>query len=175
MTIIGKNSTEKSKITYKFIDPEEDDPTIIDRYSTYLNIDGKYYKIEILDTAGEDDYKNMLDMWISLGEGFLLVFSVDNKESFEYIKIRYEVIKKMKDKDKPAILIGNNNNCPDNERKVSFNEANQLANSWGVDYFEVSSENGFNVKEVFKLLAQKIIQFKEKQKQKTKEKKCHII
>ena len=59
--------------------------------------------------------------------------------------------------------------------KVSYNEANQLANSLGVDYFEVSSENGFNVVEVFKHLARKIIQFKEKLKQNKKGKKCQIL
>ena len=42
-------------------------------------IDDKLFKIEILDTAGEDDYPQMLDMWINFGEGFLLVFAINDK------------------------------------------------------------------------------------------------
>ena len=175
MVLLGRDLAKKSKIIYKFINPNEHDPTVEDRYKTSINLDGKDYDIEILDTAGENDYQNMLDMWITFGEGFLLVFSIDNKESFEYTKKRYESIKKMKHKDQPVILVGNLKDCSDKERKVSYNEANQLANSFGVDYFEVSSENGFNVVEVFKHLARKIIQFKEKLKQNKKGKKCQIL
>ena len=178
MVLLGKGLVKKTKIIhkfYKFINPNEHDPTVEDSYKTSINLDGKDYDIEILDTAGEDDCKNMLDMWITFGEGFLLVFSIDNKESFEYTKKRYESIKKMKHKDQPVILVGNLKDCSDKERKVSYNEANQLANSLGVDYFEVSSENGFNVVEVFKHLARKIIQFKEKIKKNKKGKKCQIL
>ena len=73
--IKGKGVVGKSSLTYRFINyntPTEHDPTIEDRYKSNSIIDGVLYEVEILDTAGEDDYQNMMDMWISFGEGFLL-------------------------------------------------------------------------------------------------------
>ena len=65
--------------------PEGHEVTIEDRYKTDKVIDNKPYKIEILDTAGEDDYQQMMDMWINFGEGFLLVFAINDKISFDLI------------------------------------------------------------------------------------------
>ena len=89
LAVIGKGVVGKSSLTYRFINfkvPQGHDPTIEDRYKTNTTIENQLYNIEILDTAGEDDYQNMMDMWINFGEGFLLVFEINNKESFEEIK-----------------------------------------------------------------------------------------
>ena len=89
MAVIGKGVVGKSSLTYRFINykvPQGHDPTIEDRYKTSTTIKEHLYNIEILDTAGEDDYQNMMDMWINFGEGFLLVFALNDKESFNIIK-----------------------------------------------------------------------------------------
>ena len=71
----------------------------------------------------------MIDMWISFGEGFLLVFTIDNKESFENIKIKRDLVwKKKHNKKLPMILVGNNQEL-DNKWKVSYKEAKDLADS----------------------------------------------
>ena len=70
---MGKGIAGKSKLIYAFINyeaPSEHDPTIEDRFKTSYNYEGKDYEFEILDTAGEEDYPNMLDMWISFADGF---------------------------------------------------------------------------------------------------------
>ena len=51
-----------------------------------MTVDGQEYGVEILDTAGEEDYQSMIGMWIGFGEGFLLVFAINDKESFELLK-----------------------------------------------------------------------------------------
>ena len=156
---MGKGIAGKSKLTYAFIDyeaPSGHDPTIEDRYKACYNYDGKDYEIDILDTAGEEDYENMLDMWISISDGFLLVFTIDNRESFEYLKIKRELVLESKKKNKfPMILVGNNQEL-ENERKVSYKEAKDLANSWGIEYLEASAKTKYNIKEVFEKLFQKI-------------------
>lgn len=98
ITVLGKGVVGKSSLTYRFINynaPQEHDPTIEDRYKSNIQINGKDYEVEILDTAGEDDYQNMMDMWISFGEGFLLVFAINDEESFEVIKTKYERVKRV--------------------------------------------------------------------------------
>ena len=115
--------------------------------------------MEIIDTAGEPDYQDLLDAWIDKAEGFLLVFALDNYESFTNLKGLYQRICKNEKRDYPIVLVGNKCELPENERKVSKNKAKKLAKSWGVEYFEVSSKtdcNG-NIKLVFENITKKIL------------------
>ena len=99
----------------------------------------------------------MMDMWISFGEGFLLVFAINEAESFEVIKGKRDRILKGKHGIKcPIILVGNKQDL-ENERKVTFAEAKKLADSWGAEYIETSAKSNFNCKEAFERLAQKIL------------------
>ena len=110
-----------------------------------------------MDTAGEEDFQNMIDMWISFGEGFLLVFAINDKESFKLIKGKYDRVVKGKggDKKPPILLVGNKQDL-EKERTVEFAEAKQLADSWKAEYIETSAKTNFNVKEAFEKLVLKI-------------------
>ena len=126
-----------------------------------------------MDTAGEEDYQNMMDMWISFGEGFLLVFAINDKESFELIKGKHDRVLKGKHGQKcPIVLVGNKQDL-DKERKVSMDEAKKLANSWGIEYIETSAKTNFNCKEAFEKLAQKIVDMK-KDDPSAKKCRCNI-
>ena len=161
--MLGKGVVGKSSLTYRFINynaPQEHDPTIEDRYKSSLTLEGKNYEVEILDTAGEEDYQNMMDMWISFGEGFLLVFAINDPESFELLKGKRDRVLKGKHGVKcPLLLVGNKQDL-ESERKVAFADAKQLADSWGIEYIETSAKTNFNCKEAFEKLAQKIVALK---------------
>ena len=163
ITVLGKGVVGKSSLTYRFINynaPQEHDPTIEDRYKSNIQINGKDYEVEILDTAGEDDYQNMMDMWISFGEGFLLVFAINDEESFQVIKTKYERVKKGKHNTKVPILLVGNKQDLENDRKITYEEAKLLAAGWGVEYIETSAKTNFNCKEAFEKMAQKIVELK---------------
>ena len=118
------------------------------------------YNVEILDTAGEEDFQNMMDMWISFGDGFLLVFAINDKNTFEATKAKYNRILKGKHGVRcPILLIGNKVDL-ENECEVTFAEAKQLADSWGIGYLETSAKTNFNCKEAFEKLAQYIVRAK---------------
>ena len=103
------------------------------KYETNLKIDGIDYDLEILDTAGEKDYQNMIDTWASFAEGFLLVFSINDKESFTILKKRYEQILKNKNGIKcPILLVGNKKDLED-ERQVTYDEAKNQADLMGLN------------------------------------------
>ena len=166
LAVIGKGVVGKSSLTYRFINfkvPQGHDPTIEDRYKTNTTIENQPYNIEILDTAGEDDYQNMMDMWINFGEGFLLVFAINDKESFSLLRGKRERILKGKHGEPtPMVLVGNKQDLKD--RKVQYNEAKQLADLWGIEYIETSAKTNFNVKEAFEKLAVKIAASRSKPK-----------
>ena len=161
--MLGKGVVGKSSLTYKFINfnaPQEHDPTIEDRYKTNLTINDTLYQVEILDTAGEEDYQNMMDMWISFGEGFLLVFAINDRESFELIKGKRERVLKGKHGEKcPIILVGNKQDLEE-ERQVQTAEAKALADSWKIEYIETSAKTNYNCKEAFEKLAFQIMKVK---------------
>ena len=158
MAVIGKGVVGKSSLTYRFINyklPQGHDPTIEDRYKTNTTINNQLYSIEILDTAGEDDYQNMMDMWINFGEGFLLVFALNDKESFSLLRSKRERILKGKHGQKtPMLLVGNKNDLKD--RQVQFSEAKQLADLWGIEYIETSAKTNTNCIVIFEKLAAQI-------------------
>ena len=114
----------------------------------------------------------MMDMWISFGDGFLLVFAINDKNTFEAIKVKYNRILKGKHNVKcPILLVGNKVDL-ENDREVTFSDAKQLAESWGIEYMETSAKNNFNCKEAFERLAQQIIINKSSA---SKSKPCCII
>ena len=116
-------------------------------------------------------------MWISFGEGFMLIFAINDKETFYILKGRRDRIMHGKKGVKyPMILVGNKQDL-DKERQVSYIEAKDLADSWGIPYIETSAKTNYNCKEAFEMLAKDIIKFKNelKTKLKNKKKECIIV
>ena len=157
ITILGKGIVGKSSLTYRFMNsdiPIEHDPTIEDRYKTTIQINNEEVTIELLDTAGEDGYQNMVDMWINNGDAFFLVFAINDEESFKILEKKREKIIKMKGKNIPIVLIGNKIDL-NNERTIQFKDAKNLAKKWGIDYIETSAKNNFNCREALELIVRK--------------------
>ena len=140
-----------------------------------MTVDGQEYEVEILDTAGEEDYQNMIDMWIGFGEGFLLVFAINDRESFELLRGKYERILKGKHQVKcPILLVGNKKDL-ENERQVTQEEAKSLADKWYASYIETSAKNNEKCKEAFEMLAKQIIKTKSGTEKKPGDCCCNII
>lgn len=119
---------------------------------------GEQREFKILDTAGEEDYQNMLDQWISSASGFLLVFAINDLETFESIEVKVKRIKQNNAERLPIVLVGNKCDLKD-QRKVTFQQAEEYAKSIGAKYYETSAltdENG-NCKVVFRECANLIM------------------
>lgn len=142
VTILGKGTVGKSSFTYSIMNYEisrDHDPTIEDKYKTVIEVDNLPYEVEILDTAGQDDFQSMLDSWINFGQGFVLIFSLNDKESFEALDKRRNRILAIKKTKVPIILVGNKSDL-EKERVISTEVGNQKAKEWGVQYFETSAK-----------------------------------
>ena len=61
------------------------EPTKADSYRTKVTIDGQESTVDILDTAGQEDYAAIRDNYFRSGEGFICVFSITEYESFAAI------------------------------------------------------------------------------------------
>lgn len=83
--MVGSGGVGKSALTLQFMYDEfvEDyEPTKADSYRKKVVLDGEEVQIDILDTAGQEDYAAIRDNYFRSGEGFLLVFSITEHESF---------------------------------------------------------------------------------------------
>lgn len=169
LVVLGKSLVGKSALTYRFINdqfPKEHDTTIEDQYKINMTIDGTNCVLEILDTAGQDDYQSMIETWINFGSGFLLVYSIDDMESFIEVKKKYDKLVLIKGKEPySCILVGNKCDLGDELRKVPTKEAEEFAKSKGIPFLEASALNKINVRESFIKLVHDLY---EKSEEKTK-------
>jgi len=91
---VGKSALTLRLITNNF--DEEYDPTIEDLYRMVFYIDNQSTTVDILDTAGQDEFSSMQDQWVREGDGFLLVYSITSSATFNEVKQLYEKIKRTK-------------------------------------------------------------------------------
>ena len=174
IAVLGQSMVGKSALTFRFINnkfPTEHDTTIEDAYSIPAKIDDTQCQLEILDTAGQDDYQTMLDTWINSADGFILVYSIDNKESFESTKMRYERILKLNAEQKISIIIAGNKCDLEENRQVSREEVENFCRTNKINFLETSALKTINVKEIFLYVARGLLQinFPEKYKNNDKE------
>ena len=113
--------------------------------------DGKKYLFKIFDTAGQERFESISSQTIKIADGFLLVFSVDKKVTFERIEKWIESIKSNVDITKKVLILCGNK-IDIEEREVSNEEAMKYASEKNIKYFETSAKTGFGIKEVFEQL-----------------------
>jgi small GTP-binding protein len=131
---VGKSCLTIQLIQSHFVD--EYDPTIegsqsdfvilyhityftSDSYRKQCVIDEEVALLDVLDTAGQEEYSAMREQYMRTGEGFLLVYSITSRQSFEEIMTFQQQILRVKDKDYfPIIVVGNKCDL-DMERQVS--------------------------------------------------------
>uniref|UniRef100_A0A672PQH7 small monomeric GTPase n=2 Tax=Sinocyclocheilus grahami TaxID=75366 RepID=A0A672PQH7_SINGR len=180
--MVGSGGVGKSALTLQFMYDEfvEDyEPTKADSYRKKVVLDGEEVQIDILDTAGQEDYAAIRDNYFRSGEGFLLVFSITEPESFSATSdFREQILRVKAEDDKiPLLLVGNKSDLED-RRQVSADEARTKADEWSVQYVETSAKTRANVDKVFfdlmrEVRTKKMSENKEKNGKKSgKKKKC---
>lgn len=128
------------------------DPTIEDSYRKQVVLDGQPATLEVLDTAGQEEYTALRDQWIREGEGFLLVYSITSRSSFSRIRSFFNQIQRVKEDDDPfsVVIVGNKSDRGPEEREVSTQEGEALAEEMGgVPFFESSAKLNINIEAAF--------------------------
>ena len=122
LVVVGGGGVGKSALTIQLIQNhfvDEYDPTIEDSYRKQVTIDEEVCLLDILDTAGQEEYSAMRDQYMRSGQGFLCVYSITNRGSFEEISSFREQILRVKDADRvPMVIVGNKADL-EAERQVS--------------------------------------------------------
>lgn len=104
---------------------------------------------------GQEEYSALRDQYFRTGQGFLLVYSITSRESFNEIFTFRNQVLRVKDKDRvPMVLVGNK--CDLAEREVATTEGKLLAEELGCPFWETSAKSRINVEECFYSLVREI-------------------
>jgi GTPase KRas protein len=151
---VGKSALTIRLVTDNFLD--EYDPTIEDSYRKQVVIDDTPVLLDILDTAGQEEFSSMQDQWIRDGQGFLLVYNIISRPTFDEVSVLHDKILRSKDATKvPVVLVGNKCDLKD-ERQVEYTEGQDLAKQWGAPFFEASAKLKLNNEACFFELVRQI-------------------
>ncbi|CAG8445225.1 17989_t:CDS:2 [Dentiscutata erythropus] len=173
IVVLGEGGVGKTSLTIQAYDP-----TIEDSYRKQVIIDELPCVLEIWDTAGQEQYIALRDGWIREGEGFLLVYSITSRSTFERIELLHDQIRRVKDNvPAPVMLVGNK--CDKiTEREVSREEAMNLARRLKCDFIESSAKANTNVHKAFYGVVRMIRRNREQNREilkKRKKTKCIIL
>jgi GTPase KRas len=108
--------------------------------------------IEVLDTAGQEEYTAMREQYMRAGEGFVLVYSITSRSSFKRVKLYHDqLLGVKKDTPTPIVLVGNKCDLATSPaREVSTEDGEALAKELGVrSFFETSAKTPVHVDEAF--------------------------
>lgn len=149
VVVLGGGGVGKSALTIRLVSDdflEEYDPTIEDSYRKQCDLDGQTVVLDVLDTAGQDDFAALRDAWMREAEGFLLVYSITKRATFEEVQTLYTRIQRVKEDEETGthiVLVGNKCDL-DDSRKVTYDEGQELANEWRCDFYETSAKTKIN-------------------------------
>ena len=134
-------------------------PTIEDSFNTTIEVDGEMISLNIVDTAGQEEYSSLRDQYMRSGNGFVIVYSIISTTSFlEVSGIReqlFRVLEKEPDEHIPMVLCGNKCDM-EADREVQTNEVREVATEWGCDFYETSAKTKTNILESFQAVVRDI-------------------
>jgi GTPase KRas protein len=166
LVILGSGAVGKSAITVQLVSGhfvQIYDPTIEDSYRTSISVDGEMISLDILDTAGQEEYSALRDQYMRSGDGYVIVYSITSTSSFLEANGFREQLYRVLDKDLtefiPIVLCGNKCDL-ESERQVQKIEAEKIAEEWKVLFFETSAKTQINITETFMALVKKINELK---------------
>ncbi|XP_071405643.1 rho-related GTP-binding protein RhoU [Pithys albifrons albifrons] len=178
---VGKTSLVVSYTTNGY--PTEYIPTAFDNFSAVVSVDGKPVRLQLCDTAGQDEFDKLRPLCYTNTDIFLLCFSVVSPSSFQNVSEKWVPEIRCHCPKAPIILVGTQSDLREDvkvlieldkckEKPVSEEGAKLCAEEIkATSYIECSALTQKNLKEVFDAAIVAGIQYSDTQQQ-PKKSKC---
>lgn len=153
IVMVGDSGVGKSCLLDKFLDTASTNNFIstigVDIRTRHLKIGNKTVKIQVWDTGGQQRYRPVLASCYRGAVGVIIVFDLSNRRSFCNIKqwmVEVEEFSTLPQSRK--LLVGNKADLEE-RREVEVAEAEEFADTIGVQYIETSVMGKSNIQEAF--------------------------
>jgi len=155
--LLGSGAVGKSCIALRFVQGvfnEQYDPTIEDYFRKDASVDGQIVSLDILDTAGQEDFGALKAAWYRKKDGFILVFSLDMPNTLDDLAKFHDELSKFYEVEgvvPPILIVGNKLDLVSNaEAERLLAKANQDSKEWdAVDVIRASAKTGMNIEATF--------------------------
>ena len=143
IVLVGDSGVGKTNLVKRFIDgniPENLTNTIaVDFFSKDLMIKNHSVKVQFWDTAGQEKYRAIANAYYKNAQGAIIVYEITNRESFENVSKWLQELNEFGEKGITILLIGNKIDLKEN-RQVTFEEGQKIAEAKGALFFETSAK-----------------------------------
>jgi len=154
IALMGFRSVGKSSLAIQFVEGQfvdSYDPTIENTFKKTVNVKNSgTYDLLLVDTAGQDEYSIFPSEYSVDIHGYVLVYSIDSRQSFNICEIIHEKMLDLMDdlSAVPIVLVGNKSDLH-NERRVTVEEGKELAKQMKAFFLETSAKENQNVGDIF--------------------------
>ncbi|KAJ1451194.1 ras family-domain-containing protein [Pelagophyceae sp. CCMP2097] len=120
-----------------------------------IDLDGKRVKLQIWDTAGQEQFRTITRSYFRGAQGIVLVYDITDRGTFNSVRSWMAQISDHADAQVNRVLVANK--CDyESARQVSIEEGQKLAEEYNVRFFETSAKNDVNVTECFTTIAREV-------------------
>ena len=116
----------------------------------------KKIKLQIWYTAGQDRFRAITKNYYKGANGIILIYDVTNKQSYENVKNWLTQIKEEANPNVIIYLAGNKIDVEEDQRVITTEDGQKIADEYKLPFKETSAKNGINVNEIFQELVEKI-------------------
>ncbi|EGN99016.1 hypothetical protein SERLA73DRAFT_181803 [Serpula lacrymans var. lacrymans S7.3] len=161
VVVLGAGGVGKSALTVRFVQDiflETYDPTIEEEYRRVIEVDSVPTSLEVLDTAGAEQFTGLNEVYIKSGRGFVLVFSLTQEASLREVDNLRQQIYQIKGGDTsiPIVIVGTKLDLV-SEREVPRSTIQSLVTKWGLPFYETSAKRNMHVLDVFEDLVRQMV------------------
>lgn len=151
VVVLGTGGVGKSALSIQFVKGEfvnDYEPTIEENHKKIFTVDNHTIQLDILDTAGMENISHLRQTSLKAGQGFVIVFALNERETFERIQeIHDDLLTTKGVQSVPLVICGNKSDL--DGREVTTEEAQKKAAEMKGKYLETSAKNKINVDNAF--------------------------
>eukprot|EP01024_Parvocaulis_polyphysoides_P046252 TRINITY_DN43464_c0_g1_i1.p1 TRINITY_DN43464_c0_g1~~TRINITY_DN43464_c0_g1_i1.p1 ORF type:complete len:210 (-),score=36.41 TRINITY_DN43464_c0_g1_i1:293-922(-) len=160
LLLIGDSGVGKSCLLLRFSEDTFTSSFIttigIDFKIKKVFLDGKWIKLQIWDTAGQERFRTITSAYYRGAMGILLVYDVTDEVSFNSVRNWMRNIEQNASENVNKVLVGNKADM-ESKRVISFQKGKELADEFGIPFFETSAKSSQNVEEVFHTVSKNVM------------------
>jgi small GTP-binding protein len=152
LIFIGDSGVGKSCLTTKAVKNNFEEyyqATVGFEFLTFnMKVNDKVVKLQIWDTCGQEIYKSLISNFYRNSSLAVLIYAIDNKESFNHVENWLNDLKSQANPDVRIFLVGNKADLEE-DRKVTREEGEKYKEDQHLDLFmEASAKTGHNARNV---------------------------